>query len=105
MNFMEFFQSIASQEGIFAALFVCVLIFVLRENKRREEDQQHLYLILADDVKNIKESIIKVENKLEQVDENTENVKEDLTEVKFRLSSMETLLKTFCNQRNKMTDE
>ena len=67
--------NLAISNGIFACLFVALLVYVLKDSRKREAKYQNTIDILA--------------NKLSTVDE----IKEDVTEIKKKISHLNPLNK------------
>ena len=97
---MDAFMTLALEKGLFAALFVFAFIFILKENKKREESQRGLFLDLSDSLEKAKDAILIIENKLERVDNNTTNLTQDFLEIKYMINSMETILKNNIRGQN-----
>ncbi|NMM62377.1 hypothetical protein HBE96_06680 [Clostridium sp. P21] len=62
---------LALQQGLWAALFVALLFFVLKENSKREEKYQDI--------------ISKLTDKFECIEKGLNGIKEDIKEVKDKI--------------------
>ncbi|MDE5415474.1 BhlA/UviB family holin-like peptide [Alkalihalobacterium chitinilyticum] len=86
---VEELVAMALKEGLFAALFVFMFIYFLREAKNREEGMRDMYSQLSPQIDKVLLKIDALENKTKKVEE----VSKDVAEIKFLLGLIETTVK------------
>lgn len=73
MNIETVFK-FAVEFGLFPVLFIFAFFYIINEAKNREKAQGDLYKSMAGDVKEIKDSILTLENEMKRIDANVSNI-------------------------------
>lgn len=85
---------LALENGLWPALFVFAFWYIISEHKEREKSQRELYVLLAEDVKEIADTVSGIEESTKRVDANTSAISQDVKELKYMVSSLETTIKS-----------
>lgn len=85
---------LALENGLFPALFVFAFWYIISEHKEREKSQRELYTLLAEDVRQIADTVSGIEETTKRVDMNTSTISQDVKELKYMVSSLETTIKS-----------
>ena len=85
---------LALENGLFPALFVFAFWYIISEHKEREKSQRELYTLLAEDVRQIADTVSGIEETTKRVDTNSSTITQDVKELKYMVTSLETTIKS-----------
>lgn len=85
---------LALENGLWPALFVFAFWYIISEHKEREKNQRELYVLLAEDVEKISDTVSGIEETTKRVDTNTSTITQDVKELKYMVTSLETTIKS-----------
>lgn len=91
MNFAEL-VGLATEKGVFVTLFIFLLLYILSENKKREENQRDLYIKLSRSLDEARDNIKSIEEKIKNIDNSQNNLSKDFMKLQYMLNNIETLL-------------
>lgn len=91
MNFAEL-VGLATEKGVFVTLFIFLLLYILSENRKREESQRDLYIKLSRSLDEARDNIKSIEEKIKNIDNSQNNLSKDFMKLQYMLNNIETLL-------------
>lgn len=91
MNLTEL-VGLATEKGVFVTLFIFLLLYILSENKKREENQRDLYIKLSKSLDEARDNIKSIEEKIKNIDNSQNNLSKDFMKLQYMLNNIETLL-------------
>lgn len=91
MNLTEL-VGLATEKGVFVTLFIFLLLYILSENKKREENQRDLYIKLSRSLDEARDNIKSIEEKIKNIDNSQNNLSKDFMKLQYMLNNIETLL-------------